>query len=358
MTAVKKKVGSLVGVVVVLVVAVAAHAAPKKVWWTQKTSTEIAEADHHPGLVVDKQGNVYYWEESHFGFPRVHRIGRSGVDTVIAGSSSGAPYPSDGAKATGVWLAATPGGVGVDSKGDVFIAYAGSPNGTVWKVTPDGVLHTFAGGPAGTAKRFVNGAPATSEPLGPVDLAVDAHDNLFVAEPRGVIKITPAGIASLAAGDLTTVANPGHPTTSLLSEHPGGLAADRAGNMYVVDRGSAIGAGRQLRGRVLKIAPSGAVTTFIPNEVVFPGITTDSKGRVYAQVSVKNAWFLRQYSPDGKLIATLAGGARTYHDRAPALGNSFAATTLAFDKDGNVLWTGAVGNYIYKLYLAPPPKKR
>ena len=350
----KNKVGLLVGVVVLLAVAVTAYAAPKKVWWTQKTSTEITR----PGLVVDKQGNVYYWRDSQFGFSRLHRLGRSGVDTVIAGSASGAPYPSDGAKATGVWLAFTPGGFAVDSKGDVFISYTGVPNGTVWKVTPDGVLHTFAGGPGGTAKKFVNGAPATSEPLGPSDLAVDAHDNLFVAEPRGVIKITPAGTASLAAGDLTTIANPAHPTTSLLSDHPGSLAADRAGNVYVVDRGSAMGAGRQLRGRVLKIAPSGAVTTIIPNEVVFPGITTDGNGRVYAQVSVKNSWYLKQYSPAGKVIATLAGGASSYHDRAPARGNFFAATTLAFDQDGNLLWTGAVGNYIYKLYLAPPPKKK
>jgi len=87
--------------------------------------------------------------------------------------------------------------------------------GTIYKITPGGVVSTFASG--------------FSEPTG---LAFDGSGNLYVAvfDPadfEAIFKITPAGVVS-AFPTSTAVLN------------SGGMAFDGSGNLYVANTGGLV----------------------------------------------------------------------------------------------------------------------
>src|SRR5947209_8409144 len=79
--------------------------------------------------------------------------------STIAGTGT-AGFSGDGGPATSATLMA-PTGVAVDAGGDVFIADVN--NGRIRKVTPDGLISTFAG--TGTAGFSGDGGQATSAQL-------------------------------------------------------------------------------------------------------------------------------------------------------------------------------------------------
>jgi uncharacterized protein (TIGR03437 family) len=177
-----------------------------------------------PGdLAVDSAGNLFLAAGS------VRRISPSGIITTVAGKGADCEFgdcvPGDGGPATDAGLYAT--GVAVDAAGNLFIADAG--NGSIRKVSPDGIITTVAGN------------------VNPCHVAVDSADNLFIAGcwPGGLSKATPDGaltaVAAAGAGSL----GDGLPASSTQISTVSGVAVDPAGNLYVAD--SVNGAIRILR---------------------------------------------------------------------------------------------------------------
>jgi hypothetical protein len=92
-----------------------------------------------------------------------------------------------------------PSGVATDTNGNVFVA--DSLNRTIRKITPGGAVSTIAGTPGiqgnadgtGLAARFVY-------PHGP---AADRNGTIYVADPNDatIRKITPAGVVTTFAGN-------------------------------------------------------------------------------------------------------------------------------------------------------------
>jgi sugar lactone lactonase YvrE len=124
------------------------------------------------GLAVDRQGSVYIAE---YGNARVRKVSSAGTITTIAGT--GRPgFSGDGAPATRAQLT-SPEGVAVDGKGNVYVADSG--NGRVRKVSPGGIITTFAGG----GSSLGDGGPATSARLSnPQGLAVDGQGSVYIAD--------------------------------------------------------------------------------------------------------------------------------------------------------------------------------
>jgi DNA-binding beta-propeller fold protein YncE len=119
--------------------------------------------------------------------------------------------------------------VAVDAKGNVYIA--DEAGGRVRKVNPAGKIHTLQ-----TIKSI---ARHLHDPFG---LAVDAHQNVYVSELNRVRKITPGGTITTVAGQPPKTSKGignGGPAIAATLSHPGGLAVDAQGNLYIADIGHA-----------------------------------------------------------------------------------------------------------------------
>ena len=84
-----------------------------------------------------------------------------------------------------------PDRVAVDTAGNVFVA--DRDNHVIRKITPAGVVRTLAGlaGTEGSSDGQCTGARF----IFPEGIAVDGTGNVYVAENRGIRKITPAGLS-------------------------------------------------------------------------------------------------------------------------------------------------------------------
>ena len=121
------------------------------------------------GVAVDSSGNVFVGDTYNHA---IRKITPAGVVSTLAGNGSVGFANGTGTAASFNW----PHGVAVDSSGNVFVA--DSFNSAIRKITPAGVVSTFAGGASG----FVNGTGTAARFYVPISVAVDSSGNVFVAD--------------------------------------------------------------------------------------------------------------------------------------------------------------------------------
>jgi sugar lactone lactonase YvrE len=167
--------------------------------------------------------------------------------TTLAGD--GSPAFRDAAQPAQAAFA-DPFGVAIGPDGAIYVSDSGDSN-RVRKLTPDGVVTTFAGGGGGEGSADGPGTQASFNT--PSGLAVDSAGNVYVADTGNnrIRKITPQGVVSTVAGDGAAGYADG-PAAQARFDAPIGIAVDRAGNIYVADT---------YNDRVRMIAPSGQVST-------------------------------------------------------------------------------------------------
>lgn len=246
-------------------------------------------------VAVDSAGNLFITRQD---VDVVMKVPLSGAPFVVAGNGS-ATTSGDGGPATQAGVPA-PTGVSADTDGSVLITQADSH---VRRVAPNGVISTPVGGGTGVpavngpvagiavdagsmlfdpsgAIVFVdhyrirrladgvfstlvgNGFPGTGGDGGPASQAqldspggiVLAPDgSLYVSDGNVIRKVYPDGTIRRYAGTGTYGSTgDGGPATQATFGFPGSLALDRAGNLYLTDRGSQ---------RIRRIDTDGVVTT-------------------------------------------------------------------------------------------------
>lgn len=227
--------------------------------WANGTGT-AASFSSLQAITIDGAGNLYVADS---GNQLIRKITPDGTVSTLAGTA-GVIGADNGPAASATFDA--PAGVAVDASGNVYVADFG--NRMIRKISTDGMVTTLAGsntGPAG----YNNGPGATATFTSPERLAVDGAGNIYVSDFSTIRKITPDGIVSSFAGRNTPetdgydarIDGKGATASFVVAD---GIATDAAGNVYVGDIGA-----------IRKITPDGTVTTLAGGG---PGNATDGIG--------------------------------------------------------------------------------
>lgn len=250
----------------------------------------------------------------------------SGLITTVAGNQ-----PYEGADDQQGWRSSGDGGpatqaqldlpidVAVDTAGNLYILeHAAHPPlfnaGRIRKVDPSGRISTVVGPPTegGVAAPGEAGKLELKAPLG---MTLDTDGDLYVAVSKDhqVVRVDPSGEVNVVAGTgKAGFSGMGGPATEARFNDPEDLSIDHDGNLYIGD-----GYDR----RILKVDPSGVITTFAgtgkagdsgdggpADEARISGVrglAVDTHGSVY--VAEPDSGVVRKIDRSG-IIQTVAGG--------------------------------------------------
>lgn len=259
-------------------------------------STLAVKADYLMDLTVDDAGNLYLAE-----LDAIRRVAPDGTVTVLASVASGANtervdadkviteprgiardrqgtlyitsyrrvyklFPDGRVEAMTGLDPDLGDGIAVDSHGNIFVA--NEHRDTISKLAPDGTVTPFAGrwiqdAPPGlSGSGYQDGPGAQALFRMPSDLAIDAQDNLYVADSNNsaIRKIDPAGNVTTVIGQgrdvpLPPSPSPGQPSPDLTPFLSGrfsvySVAIDAAGTLYAAGGDN----------RIRTVSPRGEVT--------------------------------------------------------------------------------------------------
>ena len=253
------------------------------------------------GVAVDSNGNVYVGDTANH---TIRKVTPAGVVTTMAGTA-GSSGSTDGTGSAARF--SSPTGVAVDNTGNVYVADYG--NNTIRKVTSSGVVTTLAGRADYVGSSDGIGISALFR--SPIDVAVDAAGNVYVTDSGNhtIRKVTPSGVVTTFAGASRSSGSTDGTGSAARFNFPSGLAVDGAANVYVADTSNHT---------IRKVTPSGVVTTFAGASGSNDGtgsaarfnypqdVAVDSAGNVYVADSGNHT--IRKINPSGE-VTTLAGTA-------------------------------------------------
>jgi streptogramin lyase len=242
------------------------------------------------GIAIDRSGNLYVTEVA---TATIHKLTPDGKDIVLPTAGIKSPfgiavdlhdviYVSDDHSSAVYRLAANgtpesliksgdPAGLddattlAVDARG-VFVG--DNHHHVVRRITPDGVLLTFAGNLAEAGS--TDGVATDARFAGPRGLAIDPSGNLYVADEINcnIRRITPHGLVTTLAGSTGTAGHRDGEGIHAAFGAPRGLAADGDGNVFIADTNNHT---------IRRLSPNGYVAT-IAGKPFEPG-AADGTGR-------------------------------------------------------------------------------
>ena len=288
------------------------------------------------GLLIDNVTGRLIFNDSIL----VLRLESDGSLVAVAGSGarSGAPPPASGALASAFNVSVFRG-IAQDSAGALYLSEAAA--GRVYRVAPDGVVTTFAGGGTLPPGFESDGGPATAARLSsPRGLVFDSKGNLDIAEVfcNCIRQVTPQGLIS------TLYTLPASPVPGRLPNIEG-LAIDAQDHLYLTE---------WFGDAVVRVAADGSSATVIAGTGTagFSGdggpaaaaqldgpsaVTLDANGNVFV-ADTKNHR-IRKIAPDGT-IATVAGAGDCgfLGDGGPAQTAQLCMPAgILFDNTGNLI---------------------
>ena len=196
------------------------------------------------GVVVDSSGNIFIGDGAN---GTVRRITSAGAVTTFVGTA-GSQGAVDGTGAGAMFY--RPAGIARDANNNLYVADPVA--NTIRKITTGGVVTTLAGYSAVVGANDNTGSLAGFR--GPSGVVADSSGNLFIADTGNhtIRKVTPAGVVTTFAGLAGTAGSTNATATSARFNSPNGLAIDSSNNIYVADTGNHT---------IRKVTSGGVVTT-------------------------------------------------------------------------------------------------
>ncbi|MGA2600283.1 MAG: IPT/TIG domain-containing protein [Bryobacteraceae bacterium] len=285
-------------------------------------------------------------------------VGQGYTASIVAGGGSG---NCDNIPATQALV--VPGGVAIDAAGNLYITQYVGGTDLVCKVSPNGIITTFAGNAQNFAGFSGDGGPATSAQLNfgqlpfPDGLAADSHGNVYIADTGNnrVRKVDPSGTITTVAGggsEFTPMDGDGGLATAAYLFIPDAVALDSAGNLYIADNQSvrkvdssgiiSTVAGCNLANTscVFQDIPTGSIGDGGPATSAYlqaVGVAVDRAGNLFIADSVNNR--IRKVS--GGIITTVAGSASGNYQ-----GDGGTATSAGLNMPNGVAVDSAGNIYI------------
>jgi hypothetical protein len=294
------------------------------------------------GLGIDALGFIYVAD---VGNSQIRKVTPLGVVTTFAGDSSGS------VNATGTAAAfKSPSGAAVNlTTSNIYIADAG--NDAIRMITSQGVVTTVAGN---GAPGFANGTGSAATFSSPTAVTVDVAGNIYVADGgnNAIRKITPGGVVTTLAGSGSPGFADGTGTAASFND-PSSVAVDSAGNVYVAEPNNSL---------IRKVTPAGVVTTFAGNGTrgsangtgtaasfnTPSGVAVDTKGNVYVADSNNN--IIRMITPAG-VVTTFAGSGTAGSTNGVGTAASFNYPTALAVSNGYLFVSDQGNNLIRKIGL-------
>ncbi len=269
------------------------------------------------GLAPDAAGNVYV-SDGQDG--TIRKVTPAGVVTTFAGN------PEHSGSADGVGCSARfnrPEGVAVDGAGNTYVA--DTSNRTVRRVTPSGNVTTIAG--AAGQRGASNGTGSQARFTGPYGVALGASGAIYVADGSTIRKIAPDGVVTTLAGVEGQSGNSDGTGSAARFGAVSAIAVDQSETIFVTDCGSNTPFGAA--GTIRRVTPEGAVTTIAGSWSQAgnaDGTGSDARFLVPLGIAVDGAGtvyvtdtgngIIRRVTPEG-VVTTLAGRAEPWVSRPP-----------------------------------------
>ena len=300
-------------------------------------------------VATDAAGNIYVADT---GNHTVRKVTPGGVVTTFAGQA-GISGSNDG---TGSASFDHPTGVAIDSAGNVYVA--DTDNNEIRKVNSAGVVSTLAGRAGVSGSNDGTGSAASF--AGPSGIVADATGNLYVADTLNhtIRKVTAAGAVTTLAGAAGANGFADGTASAARFHGPQGLALDASGNLFVADtNNNAIREIATATGGVTTVAGQSAIAGSADGadsqaEFHYPsGVAVDTQGNLY--VADTDNHTLREVAPAGA-VSTLAGLAG-FSGSADGVGTAARfdfPTGVAVDGSGDI-YVADASNDTIRLAVTP-----
>ena len=169
----------------------------------------VAQFGQSFGIVADEQGNIYVADSQNDSIRKISFKGE--ISTIAGGTIKHFHFVT---------------GIAVNKQGDLFA----SDICRIKKITPAGIVSTFAGG---YQKGYVDGKGRGAMFSEIEALVMDQQENIYVTDENRIRKITPQGIVYTIAGSVAGYRD--GDGASAMFDGPQGLCIDLQGNIYVAD---------------------------------------------------------------------------------------------------------------------------
>ncbi|MBL8921912.1 MAG: hypothetical protein JNJ54_23880 [Myxococcaceae bacterium] len=255
------------------------------------------------GLAVDTNGDVFVADTANH---TIRKVTAEGVVTTVAGRAGYSGYENKLNREARFF---EPSAVTRDNGGTLYVA--DTANNCIRAISPAGVVTTVAGNPTPGA---IDGTGGTARFNAPVAVAWAPPDRLYVADAENHtirVIVVGGGVVGTRAGQAGSVGSTDGLTTAARFSRPTGVAADAFGNVWVADSGNFT---------IRKISDLGVVTTVAGLAGVSGSSNGTGNGARFADLrglaydnDTRNLYVLdhgaiRQVTAAG-VVSTLAGAA-------------------------------------------------